>query len=247
MLTKSQWTRNLKAENKMQISFQDVYQTITARGETKLGQRANTPDGREWQFVKAEGAIANSLIAIPNTVSSADLWSSSTDNQGRIVYMTRAASTMTTGAFEDNIGVVDDGTGRGQTFKIKTNSPTVITLYPETALTTALSVSDSDLTWIGMSNVIIAAVTSKLQMAQGAVQTAFASGDYGWVLTNGDGRCVAGNTLVVGAGFTTGDDTAGEVIVSVITEAPLTAQNLGYAIVANAAADIGALVRYDVR
>ncbi len=230
-----------------QISFQSVYQTITARGEFKLGQRAMTPDGREWQFVKAEGAIANALIAIPNTVSSADNWSSATNNQGQIVYLNRAGSSMTTGAFEDNIGVVDDGTGKGQTFKIRTNSPTQFSLYPETALATALSVSDSDLTWIGMSNVIISAVTSKLQMAQGATQTAFASGDYGWILTNGDGRVTPGNTLVVGAGFTTGDDTAGQVVVSVITEAPLTAQNLGYAIVANSAADMGALVRVIAR
>lgn len=229
------------------ISFQDVYQTITARGEFKLGQRASTPDGREWVFVKTSGAIANSLIAIPNTVSSADLWSSSTDNQGRIVYLTRAASSMTTGAYEDAIGVVDDGTGVGQTFKIRTNNATTFTLYPETALTTALAVADSDLTWIGMSDVIIAAITSKLQRAQGAVQVSFASGDYGWVLTNGDGRAITGNQLVVGAGFTTGDDTAGQVIVSVATEAPLTAQCLGYAIVANAAADQGALVRYNVR
>lgn len=230
-----------------QISFQSVYNTITARGEFKLGQRASTPDGREWAFVKAEGAIGTSLIAIPNTVSSADLWSSSTDSQGRIVYLTRAASSMTTGAYEDNIGTVDDGIGRGQTFKIRTNSPTVITLYPETALGTALSVVDSDLTWIGMSNVIISAVTSTVQMAQGAPQVNFASQDYGWILVNGDGRAIPGNTLVVGKGFSTGDDTAGQVIVSVTAEGPFNAQNLGYAIVANAAADVGALVRFDIR
>lgn len=230
-----------------QIAFQDVYQTITSRGEFKLGQRASTPDGREWVFVKAEGAIATGLIAIPNTVSSADLFSSATDSQGRIVYLTRAASSMTTGAYEDNIGYVDDGTGRGQTFKIRTNNATTFTLYPETALGTALSVSDSDLTWIGMSNVIIAAVTSTVQMAQGAVQVSFSSGDYGWVLTNGDGRAIPGNTLVVGKGFSTGDDTAGQVIVSVTAEGPFNAQNLGWAIVANAAADVGTLVRFNVR
>jgi hypothetical protein len=230
-----------------QISFQSVYQTITARGEFKLGQRAMTPDGREWQFIKANTGIANSLIAVPDAVTSADLWSSSTDSQGRIVYLTRAASTMTVGAFEDGIGVVDDGTGRAQTFKIRTNNGTTLTLYPETALTTALAVADSDLTLMTMSECDTAAVTSKLQMAQGAPQVSFSASDYGWILTNGDGRAVAGNTLVVGAGFTTGDDTVGQVIVSVITEAPLTAQNLGYAIVANAAADIGALVRYSIR
>jgi hypothetical protein len=230
-----------------QISFQSAYETITARGQFKLGQRAMTPDGREWQFIKANTGIANSLVAVPDAVTSADLFSSSTDSQGRIVYLTRAASTMTTGAFEDGIGVIDDGTGRGQTFKIKTNNATTLTLYPETALTTALNVADSDVTIMTMSECDPAAVTSKLQMAQGAAQVSFSASDYGWILTNGDGRCIAGSTLVVGAGFTTGDDTVGQVIVGVATESARTAQNLGYAIVANAAADIGALVRYDIR
>lgn len=230
-----------------QISFQSVYQTITARGEFKLGQRAMTPDGRAWQFVKNNSTIANGNIVIPNTVASADLFSSSTDSQGRIVYLTRAASSMTVGLYEDAIGVVDDGTGVGQTFKIRTNNATTLTLYPETALATALSVSDSDLTWQGQSDVIIAAITSKLQKTQGAFQCAAASGDYGWILTNGDGRVVAGEVLVVGGGFTSGDDTAGQVLKNVATESSITAQSLGFAIVANAAADQGTLVRLITR
>lgn len=230
-----------------QITFQDVYQTITARGEFKLGQRGMTPDGREWQFVKNNSTIAIGNIVIPNTVSSADLWSSSTDNQGRIVYLTRAANALTTGLYEDAIGVVDDGTGVGQTFKIRTNNPTTLTLYPETALATALSVSDSDLTWIGMSNVIISAITSTVQMTQGAFQVAATSGDYGWILTDGDGRAVAGEVLVVGKGFVSGDDTAGQVIKATTAKGAFDEQNLGYCIVANAAADQGTLVRYFVR
>lgn len=226
------------------ISFQSVYQTITSRGEFKLGQRAATPDGREWKFVKNGSTIALGNIVIPNTVTSADLWSSSTDAQGRKVYLTRAASSMTIGAFEDAIGVVDDGTGVGQTFKIRTNSATVLTLYPETALATALAVADSDLTFIGMADVIIAAVTSTVQMTQGAFQVAAASGDYGWILTEGDGRAVAGEVLVVGKGFTSGDDTAGQVLKSVTAKGDFDQQSLGYCIVANASADQGVLVRY---
>ncbi len=230
-----------------QISFQSVYQTITARGEFKLGQRAVTPDGREWQFVNNGSTIATGNIVIPATVASADLFSSSTDSQGRIVYLTRAASSMTVGLYEDAIGVVDDGTGVGQTFKIRTNSATTLTLYPETALATALSVSDSDLTWIGMSKVIIAAVTSTVQMTQGAFQVSAVSGDYGWILTEGDGRAVAGEVLVVGKGFTSGDDTAGQVLKGVTAKGAFDEQNLGYCIVANAGADQGTLVRYFIR
>jgi len=229
------------------ISFQSVYQTITARGEFKLGQRASTPDGREWQFVKNGSTIANGNIVVPATVTSTDLWSSSTDQQGRIVYLTRAASTMTLGAFEDAIGVVDDGTGVGQTFKIRTNDATTLTLYPETALGTALAVADSDLTFIGMSDVVIAAVTSKVQMTQGAFQCAAVSGDYGWTLTEGDGRAVAGEVLVVGKSFVSGDDTTGQVVKGTTAKGGFDEQELGYAIVANAAADQGALVRYFIR
>ena len=229
------------------ISFQSVYSTTTSRGTFKLGERAMTPDGREWQYIKANTAIATSLVAVPNGVTSADLFSSSTDNQGRIVYLTRAASTMTVGEFEDAIGVVDDGTGKGQTFKIRTNNGTTLTLYPESALGTALAVADSDLTMMTMSECDPAAITSKIQMAQGAPQVSLAAADYGWILTNGDGRCIAGSTLVVGASFTTGDDTVGQVIVGVTAKGPYDEQSLGYAIVANSAADMGALVRYNIR
>ena len=230
-----------------QISFQNVYQSSTNRGTFKLGQRAVTPDGREWQFVQAQSAVATSLVAVPDAVTSADLWSSSTDNQGRIVYLTRAASTMTTGAFEDAIGVVDDGTGVGQTFKVRTNNATTITLYPETALGTALSVADSDITVMTMSYVDPAAVTSKVQMAQGAPQVSLAAADYGWILTDGDGRAVAGEALVVGKSFVTGDDTVGQVLKGTTAKGGFDEQALGYAIVANAAADQGALVRYFIR
>lgn len=233
-----------------QISFQSVYQTITARGEFKLGQRAVTPDGREWQFIKANTAIANSLIAVPDAVTSADLFSSSTDNQGRIVFLTRAASTMTVGAFEDAIGVVDDGTGKGQTFKIRTNNATTLTLYPETALGTALSVADSDLTLMTMSECDPSAITSKVQMAQGAAQVSFAASDFGWILTNGDGRAITGssaNGMVVGKNFTTGDDTVGQVIVGVTATGDFDAQSLGYTIVTNAAIDMGFLARFNIR
>jgi len=229
------------------ITFQDVYQTTTARGQFDVGQRGYTPDGREWQYVHANENMTNSAAVVPIAATAADLWSSSTDNQGRIVYLTRAANSLTVGAYENGIGLVDDGTGEGQTFKIRTNNVTTLTLQPETALTTALAVADSDLTYLVMSQVEMAAITSTKQMCQGSNQVAFTSGDYGWALTNGDGRAVPGNTLVVGAGFSTGDDTEGQVIVAVTAEGPFDAQNLGYAIVANSGADVATLVRWIVR
>lgn len=73
---------------------------------------------------------------------------------------------------------------------------------------------------------------------------AAASGDYGWILQQGDGRAVAGEVLVVGASFVSGDDTAGQVLKGTTAKGEFDEQSLGYCIVANAGADQGTLVRY---
>ena len=229
-----------------QISFQNVYNTTTAQGQFKLGERASTPDGREWVYVKAT-TLARGSVAVPAAVTTVTTLSSSADNQGRIVYITDTDSSWTTGVFQDAIGLINTGTGTGQSFKVRTNTPTVLTLYPETALTTALAVADSGAAIIGMSNVVKSAVTSKIQFAQGSSQVAFTSGDYGWLLTEGDGVVLPGEVLIIGSNFTTGDDTTGQVIKGITGAGAFDAQNLGYAIVANSAADVGALVRFEVR
>lgn len=229
-----------------QISFQSVYQTTTAPA-FKKGERAVTPDGREWVYVKADTALAKGSVAVPNAVTSVDTVSSSADALGRIVYITEASAGWTVGQFEDAIGVVDDGTGVGQTFKVKTNTADTLELYPETALTTALAVADSDITLRTMADVDKAAVTDKVQSAVGIAQVAFSAGDYGWLLTNGDGCVLSGEVLVVGKGFVTGDDTTGQVVKATTAKGPFDEQNLGIALVANAAVDQLALVRVSIR
>ena len=229
------------------ISFQNVYQTSTNRGTFKLGERASTPDGRKWTFVNST-ALAIGSVAVPAAVTTITTVASSQDNQSRNVYITDTDSAWTTGGFEDAIGLINTGTGTGQTFKIRANTATVLTLYPETALATAVTVAGSSgAAIIGMSKVVKAAITDKVQMAQGSSQVAFTSGDYGWILTEGDGVVLAGEVLVIGKGFVTGDDTTGQVVKGTTAKGPFDEQNLGYAIVANSAADVGALVRFAIR
>jgi hypothetical protein len=228
------------------ISFQDVYQASTAPC-FKKGERGMTPDGREWVYVKAKTALAKGSVAVPAAVTAVDNVSSSADGLGRIVYITKAAAGWTTGQFEDAIGVVDDGTGKGQTFKVKTNTSDTLELYPETALTTAMAVADSDITLRTMSEVDKAAITDKVQSAVGIAQTVVGAGSFGWLLTNGDGTVLAGEALVVGTGFVTGDDTTGQVVKATTAKGPYDEQNLGICLVANAAADDLALVRVNIR
>lgn len=226
-----------------QISFQSVYQTTTAQGQFSIGQVACTPDGREWVYVKATtGVLAKGSVAVPIAVTAVDTVSSSTDSEGRIVYITEASAGWTVGAFAGSWVVVDDGTGVGQTAKIIDNTTDTLILSPETALTTALAVADSDITIFSNNQVTKAAITVKIQNAVGIAQVAFANLDYGWLLTKGVGAVLAGEVLTVGGSFVTGDDTTGQVLKGTTAKGEFDEQSLGRSLVANAAADQLALV-----
>ena len=228
------------------ITFQNVYDSSTT-ANFKIGERGYTPDEREWYYIKAQTEVTANTAVVPDGVTAVDTVSSSQDNQGRNVFITEASAGWTIGQFADGIGVIDDGTGVGQIFKIRTNDATTLTLYPETALTTALSVVDSDLTIRTMALVDMAAITVDIQSCVGITQILIAASSYGWVLTNGDGGVFAGEALTIGAGFKTGDDTIGYVKKAVTAEGAFDFQNLGFALVANASADQNTLVRVNIR
>ena len=230
----------------MKVSFQDVKQTTTAQGQTAPGQVAQTPDGASWIYVKAGGAFSAGNVVIPSTEVQVETVSSSTDNQGRIVYITEASAGWTVGAYAGAYGIVDDGTGVGQVFKVMDNTTDTLILFPSYALTTALAVGSSDITLTFPNKVIIAAITDKAQQATGIAQVTFASGDYGWVLKQGTGRVVAGEVLTADLSFVTGDDTAGQVLKGTTAKGAFDEQYLGYCRVANAGADQGTLVYVNV-
>lgn len=219
-----------------QISFQATLQTSTAPA-FKVGQRAMTPDGREWVYVKADTALAKGSVAVPDGVTAVDNCTSATDSLGRIVYITKASAGWTVDKFAEGWVVVDDGTGVGQAGKIKSNTADTIELYPEFAFGTALSSVDSDITIRTPYLVDKAAVTVKVQSAIGIAQVAFAAADYGWLLTRGPGVVLAGEVLVIGSDFVTGDDTTGQVLKGTTAKGAFDEQPLGFCLVANAGAD----------
>ena len=230
----------------MKISFQDVKQTTTSQGQTAPGQVAQTPDGSTWIYVKSAEAIALGNVVVPDTAVGVDTVSSSTNNLGQIVYITEASAGWTVGAYAGAYGVVDDGTGVGQVFKVMDNTTDTLILFPSYALTTALAVADSDITLNFPNLVDKSAVTDKAQQATGIAQVAFASGEYGWVMKQGTGTVIAGEALTVDLSFVTGDDTEGQVVKGTTAKGAFDEQYLGYARVANAAADQGALVYINI-
>jgi len=53
--------------------------------------------------------------------------------------------------------------------------------------------------------------------------------------------------LVIGESFVSGGTTAGEVLKGTTGKGPFDEQSLGFAIIANSGADLGALVRFAIR
>ena len=228
-----------------QIGFQATLQTSTAPA-FNVGQVYDTPDGRQWVYVKANSALAKGSVAVPVAQTAVDTVSSSTDSQGRIVYITEASAGWTVGIFAEGWVIVDDGTGVGQAGKIKTNTTDTLELYPEFAFTTALSVTDSDITINQPYLVAKSAVTDVAQQAKGVAQVAFAAADYGFIQKYGPGVVLAGGALTIDLSFVTGDDTTGQVKVGTTAKGAFDEQALGYCITANAAADQLAMVFFTI-
>lgn len=228
-----------------QIGFQNVLQTQTTP-TFNVGQVYETPDGREWVYVKANSALAKGSVAVPVAQTAVDLVSSSTDSQGRIVFLTKASAGWTVGIFAEGWVIVDDGTGVGQAGKIKTNTADTLELYPEFAFSTALSVADSDITINQPYLVAKSAITDKAQQAKGVAQVAFAAADYGFIQKFGPGVVLAGEALTIGLSFVTGDNTTGQVVKGTAAKGAFDEQALGYCITANAAADQLAMVFFTI-
>ncbi len=95
-----------------------------------------------------------------------------------------AAAGWTPGAYAGWMGVVDDGTGAGQTFEVDNNDAT--TLYLKEPLVTALSVADSDITIFTRHTLVGSTNTTKINPFA-ITPRAITSGHYFWAQTEGVG------------------------------------------------------------
>lgn len=225
------------------ITFQGVFDTLdVSQGGSELGDKAQTPDGRQWVYIKANEALtlANALTRIAN--SDQDTVSSSTDGDGDITRITQAAAGFTVGDFDYAYGLVDQGTGEGQFFKVETNTTDTFKLFKDYKLGTALAVSDSDIVLVRPFLAEKTATTTLHQVPVGVAQVAFAANDFGWALTRGVGTILAGAALVANELTTPGDDTEGTVITITNGETPDDVSTFGRALVINSTADKAAMI-----
>jgi len=224
-----------------QITFQKVLQTDTVPF-AELGDRAQTPDGRLWVYVKANEALVlhNALTRTAN--SDQDTLSSSTDGDGDEIFITQSGASFTAGEFEKAYGLIDAGTGSGQFFKIRTNNATQLTLFKDYALTTSLAVADSDAVIARPHLAEKTAITTLHQVPVGIAQVAFSANEYGWALERGMGAVLAGTALTANELTTPGDDTEGTLTNIGTDESMEDVSTFGRCVVANGTADESAMI-----
>ncbi len=120
-------------------------------------------------------------------------------------------------------------------FKVKTNSATVIELYPEytqgiLTATTSVDATTGAKFWHPFT-VNPSAVTTQNQICTGVAQIAFAANAYGWVLVRGYGT-VIGSSLTAGKGFGPGGATAGYALIATTAKGPFDQFYIGTTVLA---------------
>lgn len=194
------------------ITFASIFDSPTAP-ESNTGSEAQIPDGRIYVYKKTSEAITKSMIVTRPANTDVDTVSSSTNSRSQIVFITEASAGWTVGTYQDYWGLVDDGTGEGESFKVKDNTADTLELYEDYRLATALDVASSDIVLVAEPVVEKSAVNTLLTMPVGVAPITFASGDYGWFLRRGIGGVLMNgvatiNELVSPGGATEGHATA---------------------------------------
>lgn len=218
------------------IGFQAIFDTPDVKQGDLRGEY-QTPDGNVYTYLVTTEAIDQYMVVSSPANLDVDTVSSAANSLGEIIFITEASAGWTAGAYQDHWMIVDDGTGAGQTAKIKDNTADTLELYPEWALATALAVGDSDIVIRHAYDAEKVPVTVEETPCLGVAQTAFASGDYGYFLKRGVGGVLAGEAITINIGFTPGDNTEGTVIKATTTEGSFDSNTLGRCLVANASND----------
>lgn len=181
-----------------------------------IGQQAYTTDGRRFRYVKAgEALVAGNALQAPVE---------DTDHDNITVRATEIGATsllITTGAsggaldaneYADGLVVTDFTTGLGYAYRIKSHAAIAastdgaLELFPDDAVQIALTSSSKvTLAKNPYKDVIQMPASTLTNIIVGGCIYVIASGEYGWIQTNGRGACLIEDTPAAGQPLTVSD------------------------------------------
>ena len=176
---------------------------IAAEEHLYLGARYETPDGRVFRYVQMTGGAAALGTVLERAANVAvDTVSSGSD----LLTITEASAGWTAGAYAGDYAYIDESAAaaeEGQCRRILQN--TTDTLYLDRPLTTALDVTDCDLTIIRPFRMIAATAAITTPVSGVSALGVITENYYGWIQVRGfcehilidDEASIAGGDLVV--------------------------------------------------
>lgn len=182
--------------------------TSTVRHERKLGTPGMTPDGRMFHWVFTNGAIGAGHVVspkLPINEHDQDLQVSVAAAIGDMTLsIVIGALGIAENLFEDGSVFINDGTGEGHLYKIKshpaglTGATVVFTLWEP--IREALLASSSSLLGLHENHYqdVVDSPSTVINAPLGVAPTEFADNTYGWVQFRGEAAVLTSGNMVVG-------------------------------------------------
>lgn len=198
--------------------------TDTVRHERKLGTIGRTPDGRSFRWGFSNGAVgAGHVVTAPLPVNEhdQDLQLSVAASIGDMtVSLTIGALAIVVDQFEDGSFWINDGTGEGHLYKIKshpaglTGAVVVFTLWEPIREALLASSSTQCALHQNLWKDFVDSPSTVIMPALGVLPTEFADNEYGWIQTHGECAVLGSGTIPVGNMVAPGGATGAVIAVS---------------------------------
>lgn len=211
--------------------------------ETNLGAKVVTPDGRAFRYVKAgatalvPGKLYDGPIAVANHTNIAVASAAAIDDL--TVTVTLGATEATANQYAGGVLVVNDVTGEGHTYTIKSHpaadsgASLVVTLDDDEPILVALTTSSQVSLVANQYNGVIIHATTEAGIPVGVGVNPVTASQFGWIQTRGPVSVLCNATTTLGDSVAASDTTnAGGVEVADGILPPV-----GYAITAGVATE----------
>ena len=194
--------------------------TNTSNIEFDLGAKAVTPDGRAYRYIKCgatdlvAGKIYDGPIAVANHTNITVVTGTALANT---VTVTLGATAVTANQYAGGVLVVNDVTGQGFTYSIKSHpaadasAALVVTLDADESIVTALTTSSQVTLVANQYNGLVVHATTEAGIPVGVAVTQVTALYYGWIQTRGPIGSLIGATTAIGQSVAASDTTEGAV------------------------------------
>jgi hypothetical protein len=195
------------------------FRNISSVKELRVGQYAETVDGRGYRYALAGGTtLAPGKLGVAATIN-ADATNktvAATVAAGELAVTVDVGGVIAENTYADGYLTVNDATGEGISYLISNHAATtgaaelVVRLTDPLKVGLTVDVSEVTLTQNPWSGVVIS-VADQADMPVGVPNVSITNAYYGWVQTKGVASVLADEAITAGLAVTTGSSTVGAV------------------------------------